>query len=94
MSSPTPIIHPHEFLNDPELLDIIGALRGTAIVEDEDDTPSEVDEDDQESDKPEISELSALEIFSQTLQKAQEIAQKVENERKRGPYKYPYPLGI
>jgi hypothetical protein len=48
---------------DPELLDIIGALRGTAMVDDEDDV-SELGSENDEDEIPEIQEISALEQFS------------------------------
>jgi hypothetical protein len=68
---------------DPELLDIIGALRGTAMVDDEDDV-SELGSENDEDEIPEIQEISALEQFSSTLQKAHDLALAAEREREKG----------
>jgi hypothetical protein len=49
-----------EITSDPELLDIIGVLRGTAMIDDEDDI-SESDSDDGDEESDEIQEITTLE---------------------------------
>ena len=71
-----------------EYLDFIGALEGRAIVEDEEeDLPDLMD---RANTDPEIQELSALQIFAETLQKAHDTALEAECEqckpKKHGPY--------
>jgi hypothetical protein len=73
--------------DDAELLDIIGCLRGTAMVDDEDessDSDSECKAGEGEDEEQEIKEISALEQFSDTLQKAHDLALAAERERERG----------
>lgn len=68
----------------PEFLDVIGALRGTAIVEDEDDEDLEGDLDTETQncqDDEEIVELSALEVFTQTLQQVHNIVEAFECQK-------------
>lgn len=65
----------NDITSDPELLDIIGALRGAAIIDDEDDGDEQSDE---------IQEITALEHFTSTLQRAHNIAVAAEREKERG----------
>ena len=69
-------------------MDFIGALEGRAIVEDEDDDLPDLMAPDIAC--PEIQELSALQIFAETLQKDHDTALEAEHEqckpKKRGPY--------
>ena len=81
--------------DDAEFLEIIGCLRGSAMVDDEvesseSDSESEVEGEDSDKEQ-EIHEISALEHFSDTLQKAHDLALAAERERERGkkrPKKY------
>ena len=71
-----------DITSNPELLDIIGALRGAAMIDDEDDT-SESKSEDNESDL-EIQEITALEHFASTLQQAHDLAAASEQEQEKG----------
>ncbi|KAF8522426.1 hypothetical protein BU17DRAFT_86986 [Hysterangium stoloniferum] len=65
---------------DPKLHDISGVLRDTAMVDDEDESSESGSEDEEEGEVPEIQEISALEWFSSTLQKAHDLALAAERE--------------
>jgi hypothetical protein len=68
-----------------EFLNMVGVLRGSALVEDEDeDSESEVESDDEEGGTHEIREPFALEQFSLMLQRAHDVALEAECEHKRG----------
>ena len=67
--------------DDPELLDIISALRGAAMIDGDDDFSAEGDSDDEID---EIQEITALEHFMSTLQKAHALAAAAEREREKG----------
>jgi len=69
---------------DLELLDIIGALRGTPVVDDEDESSESGSEDDELGEVPEIQEISVLEQFLSTLQKAHDLALAAEREQEKG----------
>ena len=72
---------------NPELLDIIGALRGAAMVDDEDNiskSDSDLEDDDGDEEGDEIQEITALEQFTSTLQRAHDLAAAAEKERERG----------
>ena len=74
--------------DDAEFFDIIGCLGGSAMVDDEvessgSDSESEVEGEDKDKEQ-EIQEISALEHFSDTLQKAHDLALAAERERERG----------
>jgi hypothetical protein len=72
-----------------KLLDMVGALRGSAVVEDE--LESEDESDDEEVGTPEIHEPSALKQFLAMLQRAHDIALEVEREwgrRNNRPKRY------
>ena len=74
-----------DMAGDPELLDIIGALRGTAVVDDHEESFESESEDDDEAEAiPEIQDISALELFSFTLQRAHDLALIAEREREKG----------
>ena len=60
--------------NDLELLDIIGALRGAVMVDDEDDISESESDNDGDEEIDEIHEITALEHFASTLQKAHALA--------------------
>ena len=64
--------------SDTELLDIIGALRGAAMIDDEENISESGSEND------EIQEITALEHFTSTLQKAHDLAAAVERKREKG----------
>jgi hypothetical protein len=71
--------------DDPELLDIIGALRGAAMIDDDDDEISESEsEGDSDEEIDEIQEITALEHFTSTLQKAHALAAAAERDREKG----------
>ena len=55
-----------DITSDPKLLDIIGVLRGAAMIDDEDDI-SESDPDDGDETSDEIQEITALENFASML---------------------------
>jgi hypothetical protein len=70
--------------SDPELLDIIGALRGAAMIDDEDDISESGSENDGDEENDKIQEITALEHFASTLQKAHDLAAAAEMEREKG----------
>lgn len=70
--------------SDPELLDIIGALRGAAMIDDEDDISESGSDDDVDEESDEIQEITALEHFASTLQKAHDLAVAAERAREKG----------
>jgi hypothetical protein len=70
--------------DDPELLDIIGALRGAAMIDDEDDISESGSEGDGDNVIDEIHEITALEHFASTLEKAHVLAAAAEREREKG----------
>jgi hypothetical protein len=70
--------------DDAELLDIVGCLRGTAMVDDKDESSDSDSEGEGEDEELEIQEISALEQFSDTLQKAHDLALAAEQEQERG----------
>ena len=70
--------------NDPELLDIIGALRGAVMVDDEDDISESESDNDGDEEIDEIHEITALEHFTSTLQKVHALAATAEREREKG----------
>jgi hypothetical protein len=71
-----------EITSDPKLLDIIGVLRGAAMIDNEDDI-SKSDSDDGDEGSDEIQEITALEHFASTLQKAQrEQKRRAEKDQK------------
>jgi hypothetical protein len=70
--------------SDPELLDIIGALRGVAMIDDEDDISESGSENDGDEENDVIQEITALEHFTSTLQKAHDLAAAAEREREKG----------
>jgi hypothetical protein len=71
--------------DDPELLDIIGALRGAVMIDGDDDEISESEsEGDSDEEIDEIQEITALEHFTSMLQKAHALAAAAEREREKG----------
>lgn len=84
----TPSGHSHDQNNhtpfDPNLVEIIG--RFDDLENDFPDlyAPAEADEEGEEDDDTEIQEISALEHFTETLQKAQQAATAAEREREKG----------
>lgn len=56
--------------DDLELLDIIGALRGAVMIDDDDDISESESDSDSDEEIDEIQEITALEHFTSTLQKA------------------------
>jgi len=74
---------------------MVGALRGLALVENEDeDSEWEVESDDKEEGTPEICEPSALEQFLLLLQRAYDVTLEAECECKRGNKRPKVMLGI
>ena len=72
--------------DDVKFLDVIGYLRGT-MVRDEDErsvSVSEESEDDSDLEEREIHEINALDEFSNTLQKAHDLALAAEREQENG----------
>jgi hypothetical protein len=64
---------------------MVGALRGSALVEHEDeDLESEVESDDEEGGTPEICQPSALEQFLLMLQRAHDVTLEAECKHERG----------
>ncbi|KAJ3992190.1 hypothetical protein F5050DRAFT_1715474 [Lentinula boryana] len=76
--------------NEPGFLDLIGALRGSVIIEDEGDEDCQDLEDDEElvlhGDVAieEIHKLSALDTFNKMLQRAHDTAARTEREKEKG----------
>ncbi|KAF8219951.1 hypothetical protein L208DRAFT_1462786 [Tricholoma matsutake] len=74
----------NDITSDLELLDIIGALRGAAMIDDKDDISESGSEDDGDEQSDEIQEITTLEHFTSTLQRAHNITVTAEREKERG----------
>jgi hypothetical protein len=74
-----------DITSDPELLNIIGVIRGAVMVDDKDDSSDSGSDDDGDDEwSAEIQKIIVLEHFTSILQRAHDVAIAAEREREKG----------